>query len=145
MPARCSVRPLRLSCMRTIAAHYDLLCYGCRTRHQMAALLEAEADQGPGYQDFPGPFTSLPASLLEDLVTVISDTRGLLKQMLHQLLQPQLEVTTLGDTVNCRHVSQIVSFRVTPSEADHRNIFRPNFSAGNVEISNISISLTQKV
>ena len=51
MPARCSVRPLRLSCMRTIAAHYDLLCYGCRTRHQMAALLEAEADQGPGYQD----------------------------------------------------------------------------------------------
>ena len=95
MPARCSVRPLRLSCMRTIAAHYDLLCYGCRTRHQMAALLEAEADQGPGYQDFPGPFTSLPASLLEDLVTVISDTRGLLKQMLHQLLQPQLEVTTL--------------------------------------------------
>ena len=71
MPARCSVRPLRLSCMRTIAAHYDLLCYGCRTRHQMAALLEAEAEQGPGYQDFPGPFTSLPASLVEDLVTVM--------------------------------------------------------------------------
>ena len=62
----------------------------------MNFLLDMEDEEDPesvtGYKAFPGPFTKLPSSLLEDIINGINDIRGLPKQMLHQTLLPQLEV-----------------------------------------------------
>ena len=62
----------------------------------MNFLLDMEDEEDPesvtGYRAFPGPFTKLPSSLLEDIINGIDDSRGLPKQMLHQTLLPQLEV-----------------------------------------------------
>ena len=78
--------------MRAIATNYEKICYGCNSRSEMNYLLDVEDSEDSGYKAFPGPFTLMPSSILEDLIFVINDTRGLPKQILHQTLLPQLEV-----------------------------------------------------
>ena len=85
-------QPLRQLCMQTIAVQYENICYGCSSREEMNYLLDVENEEEDGYQDYPGPFVQYPSSLLEDLVSVMNDLRRLPKQMLHQIIQPQLEV-----------------------------------------------------
>jgi len=63
----------------------------------MNKLLEADGEERC-YRDIPGPFVQLPTSLLEDLMDVIYEERGLPKETLHQLILPQLE----GYTVQMR-------------------------------------------
>ena len=65
----------------------------------MNSLLDVEDDEDQesvpgqaGYKAFPGPFTQLPSSMLEDIIHGINDSRGLPKQILHQTILPQLEV-----------------------------------------------------
>ena len=87
------VSSLRLACMATISTHYEMICYGCRHKSQMNHLLDLEEEEaGPSYLNYPGPFLEFPSSLLEDLLYVLYDKRSLPKQMLHQVILPQLEV-----------------------------------------------------
>ena len=61
----------------------------------MSFLLDVEEEDEEsvsGYKAFPGPFTHLPSSILEDIINGLSECRGLPKQMLHQTILPQLEV-----------------------------------------------------
>eukprot|EP00092_Neocalanus_flemingeri_P048628 GFUD01055542.1.p1 GENE.GFUD01055542.1~~GFUD01055542.1.p1 ORF type:complete len:481 (+),score=77.20 GFUD01055542.1:123-1565(+) len=90
MPVKPSPPSLKRLCMETISSQYQLICYGCTSRTQMNQLLNADEDEG-GYLDIPGPFTDLPSSLLEELVQVIYDHKGLPNETLHQLILPQLE------------------------------------------------------
>jgi len=90
MPKKPSVQTLKRQCMDTISSKYELICYGCTQRNQMNKLLEAD-DEESNYKDIPGPFIDLPTSILEDLVKVIYEHRGLPKETLHQLILPQLE------------------------------------------------------
>ena len=80
--------------MLTIAIKYERICYGCSQRSQMNRLLEADGEERC-YRDIPGPFVQLPTSLLEDLMEVIYEERGLPKETLHQLILPQLEVSLI--------------------------------------------------
>ena len=57
----------------------------------MNRLLDLE-DEQRNYLSYPGPFTQLPSGLLEDLLFLLYDRRCLPKEMLHQLILPQLEV-----------------------------------------------------
>ena len=59
----------------------------------MNTLLDADGEDC-SYLDIPGPFTQLPSSLLEDLLEIIYELRGLPKETLHQLLLPQLQAIT---------------------------------------------------
>ena len=79
--------------MSTISDHYEMICYGCRDRSEMNHLLNVEDEKATSYLSYPGPFLILPSSLLEDLLFVLYDRRCLPKQMLHQLILPQLEVS----------------------------------------------------
>ena len=63
----------------------------------MNKLLDADGDES-GYRDIPGPFTNFPSSLLEDLLEVVNDQRGLPKETLHQLILPQLQVILPSST-----------------------------------------------
>lgn len=45
---------------------------------------------GEDYKKVAGPFFDLPSSLLEDIIKVVYEERGLPKESLHQLLLPQL-------------------------------------------------------
>ncbi len=58
---------------------------------------EEDQESVSGYKAFPGPFTQLPSSILEDIIHGINDSRGLPKQMLHQTILPQLEVKETCD------------------------------------------------
>ena len=78
--------------MKATALNYEKICYGCNTRLEMNYLLDVDNDEERGYRDYPGPFLDFPSSLLEDLVWVMNDVRSLPKQMLHQIILPQLEV-----------------------------------------------------
>ena len=78
--------------MTTIATHYEIICYGCQHRSQINHFLDVEEEQENSYSNYPGPFLELPSSLLEELVFVLYDRRSLPKQMLHQVILPQLEV-----------------------------------------------------
>ena len=86
-----TVCSLRGACLVTISTQYERICYGCHHRSQMNHLLDLE-DEKTNYLSYPGPFTELPSSLLEDLLFVLYDRRCLPKEMLHQLILPQLEV-----------------------------------------------------
>ena len=86
-----TVCSLREASLVTISTHYERICYGCHHRSQMNDLLDLE-DEKTNYLSYPGPFTHLPSSLLEDLLYVLYDKRSLPKEMLHQLILPQLEV-----------------------------------------------------
>ena len=97
MPVRPTAPTLRLRCMQTISSKYELICYGCVERVQMNKLLDADGDES-GYRDIPGPFTNFPSSLLEDLLEVVNDQRGLPKETLHQLILPQLQVILPSST-----------------------------------------------
>merc|ERR1712106_1146777 len=88
---------LKLRCMQTISSKYELICYGCSERSQMNKLLDAD-DEDFGFMDIPGPFIDLPSSLLEELMRVIYDLRGLPKETLHQIILHQLQ----GYTVQMR-------------------------------------------
>ena len=102
MPARLQVASLRLLCLHTISSQFELVGYGCRARADMVRLLECEEESG-GYSSVAGPFTCLPSSLLEDLLQVCSETRGLVKQVLHQLVLPQLQQFTINTRAS-RHI-----------------------------------------
>lgn len=86
-----TVCSLREACLVAISTHYERICYGCHHRSQMTHLLDLE-DEKRNYLSYPGPFTPLPSSLLEDLLLLLYDRRCLPKEMLHQLILPQLEV-----------------------------------------------------
>lgn len=87
---------------------------------------DQEQESVSGYKAFPGPFTQLPSSILEDIIHGINDSRGLPKQMLHQTILPQLEVIETCDfDMQCNKC--ICAFRVTKSEAEHRDTFRRGF------------------
>jgi len=76
----------------------------------MNKLLDAD-DEDFGFKDIPGPFTDLPSSLLEDLMRVIYELRGLPKETLHQLILPQLQGYTV-QTRSSRHIqTQLVGER----------------------------------
>ena len=79
--------------MEVVADHYESICYGCSTRDEMNYLLDVENEHEDGYLDYPGPFLDFPSSILEDLIDVLNDKRRLPKQMLHQIIQPQLKVS----------------------------------------------------
>ena len=124
--------PLRTLCIQSIAAHYERICYGCNTRSEMNFLLDMEDEEDQesvtGYKAFPGPFTKLPSSILEDIIYGINDSRGLPKQVLHQTILPQLEVKLdkkepLCD-IYCVSFKVSLFCRVTKSEANHRDTFR---------------------
>ena len=57
----------------------------------MTQLLDADFGD-KSYRDIVGPFKEFPNSLLEDLLLVIYQEKGLPKELLHQLILPQLEV-----------------------------------------------------
>ena len=93
--------------MEIIARNYEQICYGCRSRMEMNYLLDVDNDEESGYRDFPGPFTDFPSSVLEDLVYVMSDLRGLPKQMLHQIILPQLEVKMSIKSIITKYFSEL--------------------------------------
>ena len=80
-----------------------------------------EEEQESSYLNYPGPFLELPSSLLEDLIALLYDRRSLPKQMLHQLLLPQLEVRTLTSASVASSCC-----RVTPSRVGLPDISRPS-------------------
>jgi len=69
----------------------------------MNYLLDVENEHEDGYLDYPGPFIDFPSSLLEDLIDVLNDKRRLPKQMLHQIIQPQLKSYTIRATTS-KHI-----------------------------------------
>ena len=109
--------------MQAIAVNYEKICYGCSSRSEMNYLLDVDNDEENGYKDFPGPFLDFPSSLLEDLLVIMDDKRKLPKQMLHQIIQPQLEVM-----VTNKHVLFNLSstYRATQSPTRLQDIFRHN-------------------
>ena len=91
----------------------------------MNHLLELE-DEKTNYLSYPGPFTDLPSSLLEDLLVELYDRRSLPKEMLHQLILPQLEVCpSVSVTMFDYHLT---CCRATLSSAAPPGTFRPSFS-----------------
>jgi len=88
MPSLPSATSLRSRAMAVVAKNYELLCYGCKARHQMNRLLNSD---GEDYKKVPGPFFDLPSSLLEDIIQAVYEERSLPKESLHQLLLPQLK------------------------------------------------------
>ena len=63
MPRRHEVASLRHSAILSVGRSFELVCYGLQSR---ADLLETMA-----YLDTPTPLAPLPASLLEDMYSVI--------------------------------------------------------------------------
>ena len=98
MPSLPTASSLREKAMVVVAKNYELLCYGCKARHQMNRLdgrvvfcktfrvsknVEIEfvkicksyfrllMSDGEDYKKVAGPFFDLPSSLLEDIIKVI--------------------------------------------------------------------------
>ena len=86
------MKSLRYFSMKTIGMNYEKICYGCNSKLEMNYLLDVDNDEESGYRDYPGPFLDFPSSVLEDLVWAMNEVRSLPKQMLHQIILPQLEV-----------------------------------------------------
>ena len=84
MPQRKSVPTLRHSVILCIGKNFDLVCYGCRDYSQINMLLDSDM-----YCDLSTPLDTLPASLLEDMYSVIC-RRKCGPQYLHVLIQPQI-------------------------------------------------------
>ena len=84
MPARHSVVSLRTTAILSIGRQFGLICYGCRTGSDLNKLLESE-----DYLTVVSPLSSWPASLLEDMTSIISQ-RKCSQYFLHVLIQPQV-------------------------------------------------------
>ena len=111
--------------MATISTYYERICYGCQDKSQMNHLLDVEEEEEEeSYLNYPGPFLELPSSLLEDLVSVLYDRRSLPKQMLHQLILPQLEVgLSLSPPPQSFYLAELLSqgpdLQAHPDQAPH--------------------------
>ena len=66
MPRRHEVASLRHEAILAVGRSFDLVCYGLRSRADLNTMLEAGA-----YLDTATPLSSLPASILEDMYSVI--------------------------------------------------------------------------
>ena len=84
MPARHSVVSLRTTAILSIGRQFGLICYGCRTGSDLNKLLESE-----DYLTVVSPLSSWPASLLEDMTSIICQ-RKCSQYFLHVLIQPQV-------------------------------------------------------
>ena len=84
MPARHSVVSLRTTAIQSIGRQFGLICYGCRSSSDLTRLLETEQ-----YLSVISPLSTWPASLLEDLTSIICQ-RKCSQYFLHVLIQPQV-------------------------------------------------------
>ena len=66
MPRRHEVVSLRHEAILAVGRSFDLVCYGLRSRDDLNKMLETGA-----YLDTATPLASLPASILEDMYSVI--------------------------------------------------------------------------
>lgn len=103
MPRRPLTASLRLLAIRAVGKHLELICFGCRNISQVNAVIESEA-----YLKVPGPFTTWPASLLEEMLKELC-SRRCSAYHLHLLIQPQvrrLQVQS-GTVHHALHFSQL--------------------------------------
>ena len=84
MPVRHSVVSLRTTAILSIGRQFGLICYGCRSSSDLNKLLETE-----GYLRVTSPLSTWPASLLEDMTSIICQKKCS-HYFLHVLIQPQV-------------------------------------------------------
>ena len=84
MPARQSVMSLRTSAILSVGRDFALICYGCEKYSDLNRLIESEE-----YLAVRSPLSSWPASLLEDMTSIICQ-RKCSQYFLHVLIQPQV-------------------------------------------------------
>lgn len=84
MPKRRSAQSLRTSAILRIGLDFGRICYGCENYSELNKLIETE-----GYLTVRSPLASWPASLLEDMYTIICQKKCS-NYFLHSLVQPQV-------------------------------------------------------
>lgn len=84
MPKRRSVQSLRTCAILRIGLDFGRICYGCENYSELNKLIETEE-----YLTVRSPLASWPASLLEDMYTIICQKKCS-NYFLHSLVQPQV-------------------------------------------------------
>lgn len=129
--------------MVCVGKYFDLVCYGCRDYNSTNLLVDSEL-----YHEMAIPVDMWPASLLEDMYTVICSRRcG--PQYLHALIQPQIRsIVIQPGTIHFaisylqKRCSQLASMNLSGSTHMNPELFIPVFK----HFSNlVSLNLSDNV
>ena len=110
MPQRKSALTLKEICLQNISDKLELICYGAeRTDPTLRTFIESGL-----YENIDAsacPLSCLPSPLLSELLSVAGRTRPCPLHILHILIQPNIRMCKLTQTMNTRAALKRVSMR----------------------------------